>query len=195
MRTHPADQRNQYVFDAWADVLVTIAFATGELVTSGVDALVHHENGIERVTLVALEIGFAVMVINHLVMLIWYRTFVGSLVRQWLASRKEKGGGGPGAGAAPPGGGDSETPLPRPEPGHALDRALVSGGLGLGAALFAALVLGLSGGDTSNGFLRTLALLGGIVFFNRKVAEYTGLGAIGASWVAKHRKNSPNQHE
>jgi hypothetical protein len=61
-----------------------------------------------KVTVLIAEIGTAVLVIDHVAKMVWYRTFIGSFLRWlWHQLNRSKGGTGEGGGGS---GSDDRTP-------------------------------------------------------------------------------------
>jgi hypothetical protein len=100
--TDPTQERRGYVADAWADALVTLAAVTAAIAVSVLDYVSHPQGFWLELTLKAAEIGTAVLVIDHVAKMVWYRTFIGSFLRwPWRRLRRSRGGtGGPGGAVA-----------------------------------------------------------------------------------------------
>jgi hypothetical protein len=64
---------------------VTLAAVTAAIVVGTLDYTSHHEGFWIKLTFKAAEIGTAVLVVDHVAKMIWYRTFIGSFLR-WATS-------------------------------------------------------------------------------------------------------------
>jgi hypothetical protein len=92
-----ARERRNYVRDAWGDVGVTAAFATGLAIATAIHRFLEDPSFLAATTLWTFEFGFAAVVIDHVAKQVWYRTFFGSAIRaawKWFSTRNKGGGGG-----------------------------------------------------------------------------------------------------
>jgi hypothetical protein len=106
-----AQERRQYVADAWADTAVTVAAVTAAIGVGVLDYVTHHKGIGLKVTILAAEFGTALLVIDHVAKMVWYRTFIGSFLR-WLWRLLHRSGNGTG------GGGKSEEAKSRSDSDH-----------------------------------------------------------------------------
>jgi hypothetical protein len=82
-----AKERRDYVLDAWADVAVTCAFVLGTLLVAALRSLLKDESRLETITINTFEVGFMIAVINHVLGILWNRTYLGKILR-WLFGRQ-----------------------------------------------------------------------------------------------------------
>ena len=96
-------ERRDYIFDAWADVAVTLALATATVIARALEYEAKHLNVWVRISLLSLEIGSALAVVDHVSKMLWYRTLIGSLCRRFWSWLRRDGTNGKGNGPAGPG--------------------------------------------------------------------------------------------
>lgn len=202
------EERRDYIKDAWADVAVTLAFVAASLFVAYLDSRIHHQSTLTRITVTSFEFGFAVAVINHVVLILWNRTVLGKLGRHLLARRRAKrnkpDGGVPSTGkqisdslpnsrSAQEGAVDmtSSRSLLAPRPGGAGKRAVISLTLAVLATLACSVFVWLKQEST----LRAWSYVGTIVFFSvfsRKSIGYFLLtsAVAGSLWGAERRRGN-----
>lgn len=126
MSNGPVESNGAYLRAAWTDVGVALALVAGTIVTHLGFEAIKNPGAFAQTSDYILEIGFTAAVADHVAKLLWYRTFLGSLVRYlWRQIQRRNRGGPDGEGAARSGSSRrtnaaDETlpaPTPRPEPG------------------------------------------------------------------------------